>query len=223
MAKTIRVLLVDDHRMFADAVELLLAGYEDIEMIGTMLTGEDALELARRECPDIVLMDIDLPRMDGIEATIRLKEICPDAQVVAITAFQDPEIVARAIEAGACGYVPKTQAAEELVDIIRGVAAGHMMVASSDMATILERLQTGRKQRNQAERLIGRLTNREVEILRAIAEGKSTTEVARSLFISPLTVQSHVKAILLKLGVRSKLEAVTFALRHGLIRVRSEG
>jgi DNA-binding NarL/FixJ family response regulator len=215
----IQVLVVDDHRMFAEALEMLLAGEEGVEIAGAVPTGEEALEVVARVSPHVVLMDIDLPGLDGIEATRRIREMSPLTQVVIITAYQEPAVMARAIEAGACGFVPKTQTADQLVGVIRGAAAGEMVLPTGDIRAVLGKLQAAQRARTDAGRLIDQLTSREIQILQAIAQGSSTREVAESLFISQLTVQTHVKNILAKLGVHSKLEAVTFALRHDVVRI----
>jgi len=210
-------LVVDDHMMFAQALKLLLAGEAGLEMVGIAGSGEEALDMASRVIPDVALVDIDLPGMDGIETTRKLKELSESIQVVIITAFQHPQVVARAVEAGACGFVPKTQAVDRLMDTVRRAASGEMVLPAGDVGAVLDRLREARRTRSDAERLLGQLTSREVQILQAVAEGKSTQEVAEALFISPLTVKGHVKSVLGKLGVHSKLEAVTFALRHRLI------
>jgi NarL family two-component system response regulator LiaR len=214
-------LIIDDHRMFADAIELLLAGEDGIEVVGIAETAEKGLELSERECPSVVLMDIDLPGIDGIEATKRVRERCPDARVLIVTAFQDRDVMVQAMDAGACGYVPKTRAADELTDGIRRATAGEIILPAQDFGDILMRLQAKQRQRSSAIERLRRLTSREVQILQLLADGKTTPEVAHELFISPLTVQSHVKSVLSKLGAHSKLEAVTFALRYGLIQVGS--
>jgi NarL family two-component system response regulator LiaR len=216
----IRVLLVDDHRMFGEALTRLLEVDHGVQMLGALQRAEDALEFCREQKPDVVLMDLDLPGKDGIEATKLLKQISPDTKVVIITALQQPEVVARAIEAGACGYVLKTRAPDELVSVIRRAASGEIVMSPSDILTVLSNIQRARFARSEVSAAINQLTSREVEILHVLATGKSTAgEVGRELFISPLTVQSHVKSILSKLGVHSKLEAVTFALRHGVIQI----
>ena len=223
MTAPIRVLVVDDHRMFAEALEMLLAGEENVEIAGAVGTGEEALEVVSRVDLGVVLMDIDLPGIDGIEATRRIRELSPSTQVVIITAYQEPAVMARAIEAGACGFVPKTQTADQLVGVIRGAAAGEMVLPSGDIRAVLVKLQAAQRARNDAGWLIDQLTSREVQILEAIAQGSSTREMAESMFISQLTVQTHVKNILAKLEVHSKLQAVTFALRHGVIRIPGSG
>jgi two-component system, NarL family, response regulator LiaR len=223
MRPEVRVLVVDDHRMFAEALEMLLAGEEDVEIAGAVGTGEEALEVVARVSPHVVLMDIDLPGIDGIEATRRIRELSPSTQVVIITAYQEPAVMAQAIEAGACGFVPKTQTADQLVGVIRGAAAGEMVLPSGDIRAVLGRLQAAQRARTDAGLLIDQLTSREIQVLQALAQGASTKEVAESLFISQLTVQTHVKNILAKLGVHSKLEAVTFALRHDVIGIGVDG
>jgi NarL family two-component system response regulator LiaR len=217
MNGSIRVLLVDDHRMFADALELLLAAEDGVESMGAVASGEQMVEVCERECPDVVLMDIDLPGMDGVDATRRLTELCPDAQVVAITALQPSDVMARVIEAGATGFVPKTQAADLLIDVIRRAATGEIVLPTQDTASLLLRLGEAHERRADARRLTEQLTEREIEVLQAIADGRSTEEIARDMFISPHTVHSHVGSILTKLGLHSKLEAVLFGLREGLI------
>jgi NarL family two-component system response regulator LiaR len=223
MTAPIRVLVVDDHRMFAEALEMLLAGEENVEIAGAVGTGEEALEVVAQVDLGVVLMDIDLPGIDGIEATRRIRELSPSTQVVIITAYQEPAVMARAIEAGACGFVPKTQTADQLVGVIRGAAAGEMILPSGDIRAVLGKLQATQRANTDAGWLIDQLTSREIQILQAIAQGSSTREVAESMFISQLTVQTHVKNILAKLGVHSKLQAVTFALRQGVIRISSGG
>jgi DNA-binding NarL/FixJ family response regulator len=219
---SIRVLVVDDHQMFAQALGMLLAEEEGLDVAGAVGTAEAALELVAQTDPDVVLMDIELPGMDGIEATRRIREASESTQVVIITAYPEPAVMIRAIEAGACGFIPKTQAADELVRVVRQAASGEMVLPAGDMHAVMAGLWEGQRLRSDTERLRGLLTSREIDILQGIVDGRSTTELARALHISTATVQTHVKNILLKLGVHSKLEAVTFALRRGLIRLDPE-
>jgi DNA-binding NarL/FixJ family response regulator len=205
--------------MFADALELLLAAEEGMESMGAVASGEQMAEICQRECPDVVLMDIDLPGMDGVEATRVVTQLCPQAQVVAITALQPGDVMARAIEAGATGFVPKTQAADLLIDVIRRAATGEIVLPTHDTASMLLKLGEMHERRADARRLTEQLSEREVQVLQLVADGCSTEEIAQAMFISPHTVHSHVGSILTKLGLHSKLEAVLFALREGLIRL----
>ena len=198
---------------------MLLGGEDDIEVVGVLGSASEALELASREHPDVALVDIELPDMSGIEATSRLKEISPSTQVVAVTAHLGEDVVAEIVEAGASGFIAKTQAAEVLVSTIRRAAAGEMVLPSSNFAGVLGGLRQTNRTRSDARQALSQLTSREVEILQKLAEGRSTQEVAKALFISPLTVHSYVKNILAKLSVRSKLEAVTMGLRYGRIGI----
>lgn len=217
----IRILIIDDHRILAEALELMLSDEDGIEVIGIAATGEEGIELCQQRCPSVVLMDIDLPGIDGIEATRRVRGICPDARVLVLTALRERDLMVRTIDAGAVGFVPKTRAAGELTDAIRRAADGEIILPGGDVRPILTTLQEQRRRRSGARERLGRLTSREVQILQLLANGTSTSGVADALYISPLTVQGHVKSVLTKLGAHSKLEAVSLAIRHGLIQVGS--
>lgn len=220
MVEKLRVLLVEDHRMFADGVRMLLDEAEGMEWVGTASRGDEAVRLCTEECPDVILMDIELPGMDGVEATRRVRDLCPRAAVIALTALEADAVLTKAFEAGACGFVPKTQAAEDLIDAIRRAAAGEIVLPEGEVAPLLERLQGVRRDRSDARRLLDQLSDREIEILQALADGYTVPEIANRLFISPHTVHTHVRSILAKLSAHSKLEAVLFALRHGAIHLR---
>ncbi len=210
----IDVLVVDDHEMFSEAVTLLLGRQPEIRVLGSAKGAAEALEMCEAEAPDIVLMDIGLGEVDGVEATRRIRAAFPTTKVVVLTALEDPSVVATAIAAGACGYVPKTRAVDDLIDVVNRAAAGEFVMPEADLAPVLAELEAGRPAVT-GEVALQRLTPREAEILRALAQGASIPEIATSLGITALTVQSHVKNILAKLGVHSRLEAVTLAWRHG--------
>ncbi len=210
----IGVLVVDDHEVFSEALALLLEQQPDVRLLGAAQDAARALEICRAEAPDVVLMDIDMPEMDGVEATRRVREICPEAKVVVVTGLDDPAVVANALAAGACGYVPKTRAVDELMDVVQRAAAGELVMPEADLAAVLDELRVG-SEPDDGRLALHRLTPREGEILRALAAGDGITDIADALGISALTVQSHVKNILAKLGVHSRLEAVTLAWRHG--------
>jgi len=224
----IRVLVVDDHRLFTQALELLLRGEDGIQVVGSAETGEEALELCRTTPVDVALVDIDLPGMDGIAVTTRLQSERPDVRVVVITAFQQPDVILRAVRAGASGYIMKTDVADSLVDAIRLAMAGSMVLPAGKLGPAVS--VTGawgssppveRQPARSAggpRRADGPLSEREIEILQAIADGTSTLEMAEALAISEHTVRTHVKRILSKLEVHSKAEAVMVGVRLGLIR-----
>ncbi len=207
------MLVVDDHEMFSEALGLLLGRQPDIRLVGSAQDADQAMEMLG-ESPDVVLMDLDMPGTNGIEATRRIREAVPEVKIVLLTAVQSPEIIAEALAAGACGYVPKTRAVEELMDIVRRAAAGEIVMPERDLAAVVEQLRGPRI--SPGEAALRRLTPRETEILQGLAAGETASEIAASLGISALTVQSHVKSVLAKLGVHSKIEAVTLAWRHGL-------
>lgn len=212
----IPVLVVDDHALFARSLELLLSPEESVESMGTASTGEEAVEMCRRRCPSVVLMDVDLPGMDGIEATRRIREICPHAQVVVIAALQTTDILWSAVEAGACGFVPKSSAADQLVRVVHRAATLEMVVPEGHTWVLLERLALAREHRPEAGSTDA-LAHQEVELLQGIAEGESTPELAARVSIDPEAVPDRVRGILTKLEARSRLEAVLLGLRAGII------
>jgi len=219
----IRVLLVDDHRLFADGVRLLLEQAPEIEVTGIATSAEQALEVAAAIQPDVVLMDVDLPGMSGIQATRELAGFDVPPAVVALSAFQQGDVVADALEAGAAAYVPKTHAPEALIDAIRQAAGGHSAVAPEQVEAVLARLRR-RPETAAAPAGVGHdLTPRERDVLRRLAEGASVAETAEALHVSVFTVRGHVRGILTKLGVRSMTQAVALSLRDGLLEPPTGG
>ena len=215
----IGILVVSQHRMFAEALEVLLAGERGLAMLGVAGTGEEAVELARLTDPSVVLLDVDLPGMGGEEATRRIRQLCPPPQVVLISTRSEPCSTIGAFEAGASGFVPRTHAAESVVDIIRWAAAGPATVAGDGIDPVPGAVEPSYRSCHEEARLLSQLTGREVEVLQAIANGHSTNEIAARLCIGVSTVRGHVKRTLRKLEVHSKLDAVTSALRHGVTRI----
>jgi len=216
---TIRVLLVDDHRMFTQALQGLLAGESGIEPAGVAASVDEALAQLDDARPDVVLMDVDLPGTSGIEGTREIRRRRSETAVVIVTSHDDPALVTGAIRAGACGYVLKTRAVDELVSIIRQAAAGGMVLSPANVPEAIGEVRISGAVRRRSIDDGHRLTDREMDVLRELASGRTTDQIADSLYISVLTVRSHVKSILAKLGVHSKLEAVTYALGHGLVEV----
>jgi len=210
----IRVLVVDDHRMFSDGVRLLLEQAPDIEVAATAMTAEEALEVAAALHPDVVLMDIDLPGMSGIEAMRRLAPANPRPAVVALSAFHQDDVIADALEAGAAAYLPKTRAPGALIEAIRQAAVGGSSVQPEQVDAVLTRL----RRRTEAGAPLGNdLTPRERDVLRRLADGASVAETAEALHVSVFTVRGHVRGVLTKLGVRSMTQAVALALREGFL------
>jgi DNA-binding NarL/FixJ family response regulator len=208
----IRVLLVDDHRMFAEAIGLFLSTEDDIEVLEVLAGAEGVAERVRSLAPDVVLMDIDLPGVDGLIATRQVVQARPETEVVLITALSDPDLAQRGSEAGAFALVAKERAADDLVEVIRG-AAGLDEVVPGPQLRLLSTSSGGRTRT---------LSPRELQVLQGLVDGLSTEELSAALFVSRRTVQGHVQSILTKLQVRSKLEAAVAGLREGLVHLSAD-
>ncbi|MGZ4202569.1 MAG: response regulator [Thermoleophilaceae bacterium] len=218
MTQTVRVLLADDQRLVRESLATMLGLLEGIELSGTASNGEEALELAAKLSPDVVLMDLRMPRLDGIEATRRLRERDPDARVIALTTFADDESVLGALRAGARGYLTKDAGAEDIRSAIFAVAAGEAILDPAVQRHVVGALASeaqAEPERDEPELPDG-LTPREAEILGLIAEGLTNAEIAERLVVSPTTVKSHINHLFAKAGVRDRVQAVTYAYRNGL-------
>jgi len=213
----VRVLLVDEQQMFTDALSNLLAAEPDLEPVGAVTRIADAVAVCRRSSPDVVLVDLRVGDIDGVDGIRALRQASPDTSVIVVTDRNDPAAITSAIRAGARGYVLKTRAVDELVAIIRQAVSGAMVLTVADVPNVIDRLQQARRSESEARRSLARLTVREGQILEHLTNGRSTPDTAAALNISPLTVRSHVKSILAKLGVHSRVEAVSYALRNGLV------
>ena len=213
----ISLLLVDEHQMFTEALSRLLAAEQDLRPQGAVGTIAEAVLECTVQPPDVVLVDLRVPDMHGFDGIRAIRRASPASAVVVVTDLGDIGAITSAIQAGARGYVLKTRAVDELIAIIRRAAVGEMGLTVADVPSIIGRLQIARQRESEVRRTFDRLTAREGQILVLLANGRSTTETAAELHISPLTVRSHVKSILAKLGVHSKLEAVSYALRYGLV------
>jgi DNA-binding NarL/FixJ family response regulator len=213
----VRVLIVDAHAMFAQGLARILADEPDILPVGTAQTIQEALLLARAHRPNLVLIDVDLPDQDAVAGIAELHNLLPDVSVVVLTATESPELAKAAALAGTRGYISKHRSVERLLAVIRQAATGRMVVMDEVVPSLSS---TGKPDRIIAQpglRSWQKLTPRELETLAVLASGMTAAQAGVVLHISPLTVRSHVKGILSKLGVRSTLEAVTVAVRHGLI------
>jgi NarL family two-component system response regulator LiaR len=206
----IRVVLVDDHAVVRSGLGAFLLVYDDLDLVGEASSGEMAVTLCARLEPDVVLMDLVMPGMDGAEATRRIREQCPNTQVVALTSFREEKLVQGVLEAGAIGYLLKNVTADELADAIRKAHQGRATLAP-EAAQALIHVAT------QPPPLGHDLTEREKEVLELMVEGLSNPDIAERLIITRSTVKFHVSSILSKLEASSRTEAVALCLQHGLL------
>ncbi len=210
--KTIRVMLVDDHAVVRSGLSTFLMAYDDLELVAEASSGERAVQLCQQTQPDVVLMDMMMPGMDGATATGQIKEKYPQIQVIALTSYKEKELVEGALQAGAIGYLLKDVSANELANAIRSAAVGKPTL-SPEAATVL--IQATRE---PAQKLGFDLTDREMEVLAVMVEGLNNTQIAERLVISISTAKFHVSSILSKLGVASRTEAVAVAYQHKLVK-----
>jgi NarL family two-component system response regulator LiaR len=209
----IKVLLVDDHEMVRIGLAAVLGTEEGIEVVGEASNGLEGIKLAQEYKPDVVLMDLVMDGMDGIETTRRLLELYPDCKVIVLSSFLDDEKMYPVIEAGAFSYLLKTSRASEIAQAIRAAAKGQSILESQVASKIMNRF----RQPKAAAEPHEDLTEREMEVLRLIAAGKSNQEVADDLFIGVKTVKFHVTNVLAKLGVEDRTQAAIYAFKHGLV------
>ncbi len=213
---SVRVLIADDQALVRSGFRLILESRPDIEVVGEAENGAEAVALVREHTPDVVLMDIRMPGMDGIEAT-ELIAADGGTRVLVLTTFDLDEYVYNAIRAGASGFLLKDVRPNDLVDAIRLVASGNALLGPSVTRRLLERFADSREP-SEASKAVERLTEREREILRLLAKGLSNAELAAHLVVSETTVKSHVSSVLRKLGVRDRVQAVIAAYDAGLVR-----
>jgi DNA-binding NarL/FixJ family response regulator len=207
----VRLLIADDHPIVRAGFEGMLAGQPDLEVVGEAENGEEAVTLAQRLRPDVVLMDLRMPVVDGVEATNRIKEEDPKANILVLTTYDSDADILRAIEAGATGYLLKDTPREDLFRAIRAAARGEPVLAPSVTARLMQRAQTPARTA---------LSGREIEVLELVARGGSNKELARDLHLSEATVKSHLIHIFDKLGVTDRTAAVTVALEKGILRLQ---
>ena len=212
---TIRVLVADDQPLVRSGFRMIIDERPDIELVGEAADGNEAVELAATVDPDVILMDIRMPNLDGVEATRRLVATGTRARILVLTTFDLDEYVYAAIDAGASGFLLKDVQPNDLIDAIRVVAAGNSLFAPAATQRLLERFRRGE---SQGGRSLDELTERETETLRLLANGLSNAEIARQLYVTETTVKSHVSAILRKLKVRDRVQAVIAAYDAGLVQ-----
>ncbi|MBI4288706.1 MAG: response regulator transcription factor [Chloroflexi bacterium] len=219
MPKTdkIRVLLADDHAMVRDGTRRILEGEGDMEVVGEAADGQEAIRLAAATRPDVVLLDIAMPGINGVKATQEIKSVAPSTAVLILSAYDDDAYLFNALEAGAAGYLLKNCRATELVDSVRSVIRGESVLHPVVAAKVLKRLFAGTgKTQESGEPL---LTKREVEVLKVAARGLSNKDVGQALGLSSRTVQAHLGNIFNKLNVSSRTEAVISAIRAGILSI----
>ncbi|MEU0744543.1 response regulator transcription factor [Streptomyces sp. NPDC006134] len=211
MADAIKVLLVDDHQVVRRGLRTFLEVQDDIEVVGEAADGAEGVDRAEELKPDVILMDVKMPAMDGVAALRRLRELENPARVLVITSFTEQRTVVPALRAGAAGYVYKDVDPDALAGAIRSVHAGHVLL-QPEVAEALLSQEVGTTGQGRA----GTLTDREREVLGLIADGRSNREIARALVLSEKTVKTHVSNILMKLDLADRTQAALWAVRHGL-------
>jgi DNA-binding NarL/FixJ family response regulator len=211
-----KVIICDDQAIVRDGLELLLKLEKDISVVGLAQDGAEAVALVAKYSPDVVLMDLKMPGMNGVESTRRIRTEYPTVKVLVLTTFDDDEWVFDAIRAGASGYLLKDTPREKVVEAIRGTLAGKSFVDPSVAGKLLEQVVT--KQQQPETLITGRLTEREVDVLRLIGRGFSNSDIAIRLHLSEGTVRNHVSSIFSKLDIPDRTQAAIIAIRHGLDR-----
>jgi len=216
---TIRVAVVDDEALLRDGIALILEREDDIEVVGQAGTGLEAIELVRDTHPDVVLMDIRMPEMDGLEATGRIiAEADWPVRIIILTTFDPDEYVYEALRAGASGFMLKDVPRDELAAAVRTVHEGGAMLSPAITSRLIGRFTQQLEVDTSANRLLEELTEREREVLVEIAQGHSNAEISERLFIGAATVKSHINHLFTKLGVRDRAQAVAFAYESGLVQ-----
>jgi two-component system, NarL family, response regulator LiaR len=207
----IRVLLVDDHMVVRSGLSTVLSVYDDLKLVGEAGNGEEAIRLCERLQPDVVLMDLLMPKMDGVTAIKAIKTRWPQIQIIALTSFKEKEYVEGALKAGANGYLLKDVSAEELINAVRRAVAGQPSLSPEAAQVLIRNV-------SEPSQPYLEMTSREKEILALMVEGLSNNEIAERLFVSQSTVKFHVSNILSKLGVTGRTEAVALAVKHHLVK-----
>jgi DNA-binding NarL/FixJ family response regulator len=221
----IRVLLADDQTLIRAGFRVLISAAGDLEVIGEATDGQQAVELARSERADVVLMDIRMPGMDGLEATKRISadDDLAGVKVIILTTFESDEYVYQALRAGASGFLVKDTEPAELIHAVRVVAAGDALLSPSVTRKLIDDLATRPERPPASGQALARLTEREREVMALVAEGLSNEEIAARLFLSPLTAKTHVSRILTKLNARDRAQLVVLAYETGLVTPGSRG
>lgn len=220
--RTVSLLICDDHKILTDALATMVGLDDVLELVAPPVhTAEEAVALVKEHLPEVVLMDIVFKGggINGIEATRLIKDASPSTKVVVMTAHDEDRLLVEAVEAGASGFLSKDEAADEVLAAAKAAADGEVLIDPGTLTRLLTQVARQREEERGAAKLLSDLTDREREILTLLAQGMRNDDIATKLFISPQTVQTHVRNILGKLRVHSKLEAVAFGVKHGAIQV----
>jgi DNA-binding NarL/FixJ family response regulator len=212
----VRVLIVDDHDLFRSGLRNLLEE-EGVHIIGEASAGQQALEIVREDAPDVVVMDLNMPGMGGVEATRHISTIAPLTRVVVLTISDQDNDVIDAILAGACGYLLKDSSIHELIAGIRAASLGESLISPTIAAKVLQRLRASSTQPQIESTIRAELSDREIEVLKLIANGKDNAMIAAELHISPKTVKNHISNILMKLQIDNRIQAAVYAVRSGIV------
>ena len=216
----LKVLVVDDHALFRRGLQMVLKQEGDIEVVGEAADGNEAVEKAQETMPDVILMDVRMPHRSGIEATQQIKDLLPHVKILMLTISDEEADLYEAIKAGASGYLLKEISIDEVAEAIRSVSAGQSRLSPSMAAKLLQEFAAMSKRAAEARQLPApRLTDREMEVLRLVAQGLNNRDIAKELFISENTVKNHIRNILEKLHLHSRMEAVVYAVREKLLEI----
>ena len=208
--QTIKIMLVDDHNVVRSGLSTFLRAFDDLELVGEAKNGLEAVNLCRHKKPDVILMDLMMPEMDGIEATREILKECPDIKIIAMTSFEEEALVQGVLAAGAISYLLKNVTADELVTAIRAASLGKSTLSPEAAKALIHATRPETHPWSD-------LTEREMEVLNLVAEGKSNQQIAESLFLSLATVKAHVGNILSKLQVSSRAEAIAYAIKNKIV------
>ncbi len=218
---TLRVLIADDHALFRRGLEMVLEKEPDIEVVGEAIDGDHAVEKAQELMPDVVLMDVRMPKNSGIEATQRIKELLPHVKIMMLTISDEEADLYESIKAGASGYLLKEISTEEVAEAIRSIVAGHSRISPAMASKLLTEFAAMTKRTDERQELPPpRLTDRELEVLKLVAQGLNNRDIAKQLFISENTVKNHIRNILEKLQLHSRMEAVIYAVRQNILEIK---
>jgi DNA-binding NarL/FixJ family response regulator len=215
-ALDVRVVVVDDHDLFRTGLRNLLEE-QGVNVVGEAANGQKAIQLAGDLAPDVVIMDLNMPGLTGVETTRKLAGVAPLTRVVVLTISADDDDVMDAVMAGACGYLLKDSSIQDLIAGIQAAAAGESLISPQIASKVLQRLRAQSSSEDAAATIRAELSDREIEVLKLIANGNDNAQIARELFISPKTVKNHISNILMKLQIDNRIQAAVYAVRSGIV------